>query len=106
MSELLSKEQLAEIERYLEHEANESAVSYNYARILLARLHEVEAERLEYDRALRLVLSRAQVDWMHELQRQGFRGTIHEAREQGLIPDEFKPALALVTPATSEEVGQ
>jgi|SRR6476659_8090076 len=50
----------------------------------------------QLEHALRLALSRAQVDRMLELQRQGFTGTIYEAREKGLMPDEYGPALAVL----------
>lgn len=59
----------------------------------------------ELRQVLRLVLSRAQVDRMMELQRQGFTGTIHKARERGLMPREFEPALELLELATSEKAG-
>jgi hypothetical protein len=58
---------------------------------------------IRLDHALRLALSRAQVDRMMELQRQGFAGTIYEAWERGLMPEEYRPAWELLQPKAETE---
>jgi hypothetical protein len=66
----------------------------------------LEAERDALDRALRLALSRAQVDRMLELQRQGFTGTIYEAWDRGFMPEEYKPAWELFKDERLRAVGE
>jgi hypothetical protein len=61
---------------------------------------------IRLDHALRLALSRAQVDRMMELQRQGFTGTIYEAWERGLMPEEYRPAWELLQPKAETELEQ
>ena len=79
------------------------AVANELGRMADAKIRALEAERDALDHALRLVLSRAQVDRMMELQRQGFTGTIYEAWDKGLMPEEYRPAWELLKqPALGE----